>query len=520
MSNDAPRTACLLIPNLPLAAELRAHPELGGEPLAVASGPGPRAEIIATSAEAARRGVLGQTSVAHARVVCAELIVRIASPALENAARAALLDAALSVSPRATEAPRSAGAFAAEAAVYLDASGVDALFHSEAGFAAALCARAQRLGLPGNVAIASSRQVAQIAARRLSGPGETFLLAPGREAAFLAPLPIDILDPEDALAEALTRFGVHTVSDLLALPRRALRSRLGPEAMRLVELAQGRETDAPLPVPSGAQLLEAVDLEFPIDRLEPLAFVVQGLLSRLLMRLEARHLACGDLTLTLHREDGARDARRIGAAAPTLDLRVLVRLVCHALESHPPETAVEGVGLEAEGRPIQSDQLDLFRPAGPAPAALGRNLAELEALCGGDHIGSPRVADHHHPDAFQMAPFQPGKPGTAHTPRQPPGPLPGNLSGPRAGNLAIRALRPPLDASVRVCRGLPEHVRSAIANGRVIQIAGPWRTTGGWWSREDHFAFDSFDVQTADGTVARLRFDHLRKHWQIDAVYD
>ena len=59
MSNDAPRTACLLIPNLPLAAELRAHPELGGEPLAVASGPGPRAEIIAISAEAARRGVLG-----------------------------------------------------------------------------------------------------------------------------------------------------------------------------------------------------------------------------------------------------------------------------------------------------------------------------------------------------------------------------------------------------------------------------------------------------------------------------
>ena len=127
MSSDAPRTACLLIPNLPLAAELRAHPELGGEPLAVASGCGPRAELIAVSEEAARRGVLNQTSVAHARAVCSELSVHVASPALEIAARAALLDVALSVSPRATEAPRSSGAFAAEAAVYLDASGVDAL---------------------------------------------------------------------------------------------------------------------------------------------------------------------------------------------------------------------------------------------------------------------------------------------------------------------------------------------------------------------------------------------------------
>lgn len=98
--------------------------------------------------------------------------------------------------------------------------------------------------------------------------------------------------------------------------------------------------------------------------------------------------------------------------------------------------------------------------------------------------------------------------------------MPRESPGPLAGNLAIRALRPPLDASVRVCQGLPEHVRSAIANGRVLQIAGPWRTTGGWWSREDHFAFDSYDVHTADGTVSRLRFDHLRKNWQIDAVYD
>jgi protein ImuB len=517
MSSDVPRTACLLIPNLPLAAELRAHPELGGEPLAVASGPGPRAELIAVSAEAAHRGVLQQTSVAHARAVCAELNVRVASPALEIAARAALLDAALGVSPRAAEAPRSAGAFPAEAAVYLDASGVDALFHSEAGFAAALCARAQRLGLPGNVAVASSRQLAHVAARRLSGPGETFLLAPGREAAFLAPLPIDILDPEDALAETLTRFGVYTVNDLLALPRRALRSRLGPEVTCLVELAQGRGDDTPLPVPSSMRLLEAVDLEFPIDRLEPLAFAIQGPLSRLLARLEARHLACSDLAITLHREDGARDARRVGAAAPTLDLRVLMRLVCHALESHPLQAAVEGVSLETKGRPIQSDQLDLFRPAGPAPAALSRTLAELEALCGDDRIGSPRVADHHHPDAFRMAPFQPG---TAHTPRQPPGPRGDNPADPRIGNLAIRALRPPLDASVRVCQGLPEHIRSAIANGRVVQVAGPWRTTGSWWSPEDHFAYDSFDVQTTDGTVARLRFDHLRKRWQIDAVYD
>ncbi len=211
------RTACLLVPNLPLAAQLRAHPELTDTPLVIAAAPGPRAELITVSPEAARRGVRAQTSVAHARAVCAELIVHITSPALETAARAALLDVALSVSPRAAAAPRLR---AREAAVYLDASGVEALFHSEAGFATALTTRAQRLGLPGNTAVASSRQVALIAARELSGSGKIRVLPPGAEASFLAPLPIDILDPEDALGKRLTRFGVHTVSDLLTLPRR------------------------------------------------------------------------------------------------------------------------------------------------------------------------------------------------------------------------------------------------------------------------------------------------------------
>jgi len=81
-------------------------------------------------------------------------------------------------------------------------------------------------------------------------------------------------------------------------------------------------------------------------------------------------------------------------------------------------------------------------------------------------------------------------------------------------------LRPPLPARVRWHQQSPAWIRSAIANGRVVRCAGPWRTTGGWWSSEERFAFDQFDVQSEDGVVVRLRFDHVRREWQIDAVYD
>jgi protein ImuB len=502
------RSACLLVSDLPRAAVLRAFPALAGRPFAVAAGHGPRAELVSASDEAARRGVRRGVGVAHARSVCAELEIHVASPALEEATRAALLDAALACSPRAALEPRRAGLFAHEAAVSVDASGIETLFHSEAGFAAALVARAAALGLPARVAIAASRSVARIAARRIAEDGGTCVLAAGREAEFLAPLPIDALDPDDALAEQLTRFGVHHVGDLLRLPRRALATRLGSGALALVALACGQCALPPLCAPAEARTAEAIDLEVPADRLDPLLFALQGLLSRLLARLELRHLACDALHLSLELEGGGRDERRIGVAAPTRELRVLVRLVARSLESSPPRAPVASARLETRGAPLRRDQLDLFRPPGPTPSALAPALAEITGLCGATRVGAPAVADQHHPDALAMNEFAPRVPqAVAH-------------AAPLARSLALRMLRPPATAEVRLRAGHPSWIRSAVSSGPVTRCAGPWRTTGGWWSREGRFAFDHFDVQTEDGTVVRLRYDHLARIWQVDGVYD
>ena len=118
-----PRIACLLVPDLPLRAEQRARPEQAHAPFVVASGADPRADVLAVSPAARSAGVPRFGTVAQARAILPELGVRIASPALERAARGTLLDVALSLSPRAALAPRATGPFAAEGAVFLDAGG-------------------------------------------------------------------------------------------------------------------------------------------------------------------------------------------------------------------------------------------------------------------------------------------------------------------------------------------------------------------------------------------------------------
>jgi len=508
-----PRIACLLAPDLPLAAALRAHPELRGRPLAVVSERGPRAEILAVSPEAAQAGVRPQQGLVHARALCAELYVQRASPALERAARDALLDAALSTSPRAVLAPPGSGLLAAEAAVFVDARGVARLFHSERGFAGALCDRAARLGLPTVVSVASARSVARIAARTLiaaspSGEtGTTRVLPPGSEADFLSPLPLDLLDPEDRLASDLARFGLQRVGDLLRIPERGLVTRFGRRILPLLALARGEDRSPPPPAPSESLLEEALDLERPIQALEPLLFVLRGALARLRARLVSRRLAAAQLEIELGLSGGGRDARRVAASAPTLEPRIWLRLIGLSLESRPPPAAIERVRLAVEARAPRGDQLDFFRPAGAPPAALDRTLAELTVLCGEGRVGAPALADDPRPDAHALAPFHP----------QPP--CRDNAPAPRA-SLGMRALRPPLPAQVLAPHGSPEAVRSALGGGGVLHCAGPWRTTGRWWSEDERFAFDHFDVQTEDGLVFRLRWNHVARRWEIDGVYD
>jgi len=516
------RIACLLVPDLPLRAELRSHPEFSGQPLVIASGPDARADLMAFSREARTAGVRSWNSVAQARAVCPELEVRVASPAAEQAARDTLLDIALSLSPRVKLAPRRAGLFASEGCIFLDARGVASLFRSEKGFASVLAQRAEKQALPGVVSVASCQTVALLAARHIgqAPSGGILVLTAEQEQAFLGPLPLDLLGPDDRVTQSLTRFGVRTVSELLRLPRRALTQRLGPEMLELIARARGETVESPLQAPQARRLEEAMDLDSPIVELEPLGFVLRGMLSRLTERLALRGLACDALRLELDLEGGGRNVRRVGLTAPTLDVRVLLRLTTLGLAGQPPEAAIETIILSTEGVTQRRDQLDMFRPRGPDPSALDRTLCELEMLCGEGRVGAPEVSNSHHPAAFSMRPFHSNAARPAAATRQTNSSHAGEKPPTAPPLPAIRALRPPIPAEVRVDHGQPAFVRSAISNGDVVMASGPWRTTGHWWSEEERFALDHFDAQITDGSVIRLCFDWMKRVWQIDGIYD
>src|SRR5579875_3917892 len=479
-----PRIACVLVPNFAVAAACRAEPELAGRPLVLAEGRGPHARVVAVSAAARARGIRPGCTATQAGTAAADLVVRPRNLAAERSAALALADVAASLAQRIE--------VAADGAVFLDAAGSAHLVAGEAGLAA-------RAG------VGASMTVARLAARY--GDGAQVVPA-GTERGFLAPLPLASLAPPPDIAATLARWGVTRLGDLARLPAAEVATRLGRAGARLVAAARGEDERPLLPRPADGTVEEATALEHPVDALEPLLFVLRGLIERVTARLVLVGTGCARVDLVLGLDDRSRDVRAVPLAAPTRDGKAILACLRAAIEVRPPRAAVEHVRLVAAPAPVRAAQLGLFTPPGPAPAQLATTLARLAALCGPDRVGAPAPLDTHRPGAAAVVPFAPAP---AEAPEPP-------ASGARCCRLVVRALRPPRAIEVFAERGMPAFVRGPGLGGRVVGAAGPWRLAAQWWSTP--LVRDYWDLELTDGGIYRCYRERDSERWFVDGVYD
>jgi protein ImuB len=278
--------ACIYVPNFPVAAALRAEPELQARAVAIVEGKPPLETILAVNEASTLLGIAPGMTKAQAEL-CSDLALRPRSSLQESAAHSALLDCGQSFSPCVEDA-------ACDTAL-LDLAGMESLFGSLPEISRAISNRATTLGLAANVAVASNPDAAVIAARGLCGTrtlarvGITVIPA-GKEAEQLGPLPVEVLfanphgeddqkKADASLLETLDRWGIRNLRGLAALPEIALSERLGQEGLRLQQLARGAASRTLVPVEMPLVFEEAVELEHPIVLLEPLAFLQSSICS-------------------------------------------------------------------------------------------------------------------------------------------------------------------------------------------------------------------------------------------------
>jgi hypothetical protein len=233
-----------------------------------------------------------------------------------------------------------------------------------------------------------------------------------------------------------------------------------------------------------------LELEWPIEGLEPLSFVLTRLFEPLSTRLEARDRGAAALHIELGLVTRERHRRSLELPSPLRDVRTLRTLALLDLESHPPAAAIDRVTITIDPTPGRVLQHTLFTRPHPTPEQLSTLLARLGALMGQDRIGAPAQVDSYRPGVFEMKPFAIDhelQPPSSQRSRSSQKSLHPKDSANSAANLttALRRCRQPVPARVAVgSDGRPVRVttdRRGFAGGGVTACVGPWRTSGEWW---------------------------------------
>jgi protein ImuB len=456
--------------------------------------------------------------------------------------------------------------------IVLDLGGLRRLFGDARTIAEELRRTAADRGLRVRVAVAATRTAARLMVRHRAGIA---IVEPGTEADAVAPLPVALLatlhashlpptpnvrtasndrvrqrhetnDANEAneLIATLRRWGVRTCGAFAALAADAVAARLGQDGVAWQRLARGEDPRPLVPAVVEERFEQAIDLEWPIEGLEPLSFVLGRLMEPLEAHLERRDRGAAVLHVRLRLVTREVHERSLELPAPIRDARTLRTLALLDLESHPPAAAIDRVTVAVDPTPGRVVQFSLLTRPLPTPEQLSTLMARLTALMGEGRCGAPVAVDSWQPGALAMKPFNPG-PGTAdsglgargsqrahssrgaddlHTtpdsrPQYSESPVP-SLESPA---MALRRFRCPIPVRVRAEDGTPLRVttdRRGLSGGPVTRRAGPWRTSGAWWSdRAATWDRDEWDVTLPDGTY-RLFRERATDHWFIEGVVD
>ena len=328
-----------------------------------------------------------------------------------------------------------------------------------------------------------------------------------------------------AIFAILHKWGIHTLGQLAALDKEQLGARLGPEAIRMWERANGRCSRLLKLVRPPESFQESFEFEREIETAEPLLFMLRRFLEQLAVRLAAIYLVAKELTLRITFGNKQIYERVFKIPQPTNDVDLLFRMLQTHLENFRSEHPIVAVALSAEPIKSAGEQFGLFETTLRNPHQLSETLARLTALLGGDRIGTPVLEETHRPDAFRMQPFgstgfqslgQAGVLACKKTGRQ-DARLPHSQDGCAPLSPALRRFRPAVSASVLQDEEIPTHVRSGEMSGKIIDERGPYLLSGNWWD-EKSWARTEWDLQLQNGELVRA---HERDGvWKIDGVYD
>jgi DNA polymerase-4 len=361
------------------SVEQRDRPELRGRPVIVGADPKGRGVVSAASYEARVFGVRSAMPISKAARLCPHGVF--VPVDMEKYARVSDEIMALLGEFSPLVEPVSVDE------AFVDLTGTASLFGPPSETVRSIKRRIRAAtGLTASAGLASNKFIAKIASD-LRKPDGMVVVEPGREAEFLAPLPIERLwGVGQATAKSLAALGIATIGQLQRLSRAALVSRLGEHGADLHELAFGRDERAVTPWTAPKSMGAETTFERDSDDRARLETTLRGQAERVARELRAGGVAASRVTLKLRFAD-FRTITRSHTGDPTQDGLELYRRVMVLFARERLAQPVRLIGLSASTLgPQASGQLDLLDPNAARRERLARAVDGIAGRFGVDSI--------------------------------------------------------------------------------------------------------------------------------------
>jgi len=360
-------------------------PELRGKPFAVGGRPDERGVVSSCSYAARRRGVRSAMPMSRAVRLCPELIIVPGRHHLYEEASEKVMDKLHHLTPLVEQ-------------ISIDEAFLDI---SDMHIPPARIARdlqtaiKNELLLPCSIGIASNKLVAKIATEvgkksaKGSGPPFGLTIVPaGQEAAFLAPLPANMLWGVGPKTEAkLSELDLHTIGDIAKRPEQDLVRRFGENGRDLSRHAKGQD-DRPIVTEHEIKSISQ-EITYSVDVREDRVIekTLRELSQQVGKRLRKNDLAGTTVKIKIRWPDFTTLTRQITIPQPTDNDDEIVKTALKLLrEVRKSNQAVRliGVGVSSLGAPIR--QLSLWDAGSEKARKLQEVVDALQAKYGMDVI--------------------------------------------------------------------------------------------------------------------------------------
>jgi protein ImuB len=261
-------------------------------------------------------------------------------------------------------------------------------------------------GVKPHLAVTPTPQSALWISRVVSTPA---IVRPRQLRPTLSRLPVSTLLWPAQLQLRLSRFGVHTVGDLLRLPRAGLSRRVGHEALAQLDHAVGRFPQLREAHRVAQSYCDRVLLDFEIETTSLLGIIIEKRFACLDQHLRQRMLATDSICIAIKHREQPITLLPIGLASPTSDVAHIARLMHEQLRRLTlPAPVIELVIRVEHVLPQPQHTQALFKMQGQSVAYAdtqpqARLLEQLYARLGSEAVRSLHARPDFRPERAQHA---------------------------------------------------------------------------------------------------------------------